>query len=270
MTLRGQHTDPQYDETEFRFIEAVWGGYLSPGGPDEVRRVVENIDFSDKRVLDIGCGSGSITVFLAEEFPLEHITGFDVEEPVIEAARRRASAANLDERVDFVIGQPDVLPFPDCGFDIVFSKCAMYHVVDKVSLLREAFRILKPGGSLVASDWLTSHDGPRSEAMEEFVKAEELSFEGASAGRYEAILRDAGFDEVNFVDCSPWLRVEAREDLERLEGSLFDQLVTEFGLDVVENNIRAWRALIRVLDSRELRWETHLRASRPVEPARLG
>ena len=262
-------TEPQYDETEFQFLEAVWGGYMSPGGPDEVRRVVENIDFSDKRVLDIGCGSGGVTLFLAEEFPLEHITGFDVEEPVVEAARRRASAANLDERVEFVRGQPGGLPFPDCNFDIVFSKCAILHVSDKESLFREAFRILKPGGSLVASDWLTSHDGPRSEAMEEFVKAEELSFEGASPGRYEAILRNAGFDEVNFVDRNPWLRVEAREDLERLRGPLFDHLLAEFGLDVVETNIRAWSALIRVLDSGELR-ETHLRASRPVEPARLG
>jgi SAM-dependent methyltransferase len=259
------HTEPEYDDTDIRFLEAIWGdGYMSPGGPDEVRRIVGNIDFSDKRVLDIGCGSGGIIAFLAEEFPLEHITGFDVEEPVIEAARRRASAANLGERVEFVRGQPGGLPFPDCNFDIVFSKCAIYNISDKESLFREAFRILKPGGSLVASDWLTSHDGPRSEAMEEFVKAEkQLSFEGASAGRYEAILRDAGFDEVNFVDRNPWLRVEAREDLERLEGPLFDQLVAEFSLDVVEDNVRACNALIKVLDSGELR-ETHLRATRPT------
>jgi SAM-dependent methyltransferase len=258
------HTEPEYDDTDIRFLEAIWGdGYMSPGGPDEVRRIVGNIDFSDKRVLDIGCGSGGIIAFLAEEFPLEHITGFDVEEPVIEAARRRASAANLGERVEFVKGQPGGLPFQDCNFDIVFSKDALFHVSDKDSLFREVFRILKPGGSLVASDWLTSHDGPPSIAVEEFVKAERLSYEMASAGRYEAALRDAGFDEVNVVDRNPWYRVKAREELEQLKGPLFDQLVAECGLDLVEKNIGAWGAMIKVLDSGELR-PTHLRATRPT------
>ena len=48
---------PEYDDRAIRFLEALWGeGFLSPGGPDEVRRIVEDIDFSGKRVLDIGCG----------------------------------------------------------------------------------------------------------------------------------------------------------------------------------------------------------------------
>ncbi|MBK5111714.1 MAG: methyltransferase domain-containing protein [Thermoleophilia bacterium] len=261
--------EPEYDDTHIRFLEALWGdGYLSPGGPDEVRRIVGNVDFSAKRVLDIGCGSGGITVFLAGEFPLEHITGFDVEEPVVEAARRRARAANRDERVEFVKGQPGGLPFPDSSFDIVFSKDALIHVSDKESLFREVFRILKPGGSLVASDWLTSHDGPPSQAMEQYLKAEGLSFGMASADRYETALQDAGFDEVILVDRNPWYRVEARKELERLEGPLFDQIVAEVGLELVEKNIRTWTEMIKVLDSGEHR-PTHLRARRPTAEDRL-
>ncbi|MGA7397420.1 MAG: methyltransferase domain-containing protein, partial [Solirubrobacterales bacterium] len=227
-------------------------------------RIVGGLDFSGKDVIDIGCGSGGITVFLAEEFPLAHITGFDVETPVIEAARRRAARANLGQRVEFVRGQSGPLPFPDGSFDIVFSKDALIHVSDKESLFREVFRILKPGGSLVASDWLTSHDGPPSEAMERYLKAEGLSFGMASVDRYESALADAGFDEVNVVDRNPWYRVEAREELKRIEGSCFDQVVTEVGLPLVEKNIRIWTEMIKVLDSGEHR-PTHLRARRPQD-----
>lgn len=256
-------TEPEYDDLHIRFLEALWGdGYLSPGGPDEVRRIVGDVDFAGKRVLDIGCGSGGVTVFLAEEFPLEQITGFDVEEPVVEAARLRASAAGLGRRVEFVRGQPGGLPFPDQSFDIVFSKDALLHIADKESLFREVFRVLKPGGRLVVSDWLTSHDDPPSQAMEDYLEAEGLSFGMASPERYEAALQDAGFEPVELVDRNPWYRVEAREELERLEGPLFERVVAEVGHELVEKNVRIWTAMIKVLDTGEHR-PTHLRAKRP-------
>lgn len=217
---------------------------------------------SDKRVLDIGCGSGGVTVFLAQEFAPEHITGFDVEEPVIEAARRRAGVAGLDQRVEFVKGQPGGLPFPDSSFDIVFSKDALLHIADKESLFREVFRVLKPGGWLAASDWLTSHDGSPSEAMKEYLAAEGLSFGMASPGRYEAALSDAGFGDVEIIDRNPWYRIEAREELKRLQGPLYDEVVAEVGRELVEKNVRIWTAMITVLDAGEHR-PTHLRARRP-------
>ncbi|WP_245440722.1 hypothetical protein [Mesorhizobium sanjuanii] len=52
--------EPEYDDTAIRFLEALWGdGYLSPGGPEEVDRVVEGVSLKGKTILDIGCGSGA-------------------------------------------------------------------------------------------------------------------------------------------------------------------------------------------------------------------
>ena len=85
---------PEYDDDAIRFLEALWGdGYLSPGGPDEVDRVLEGLSLKGKSVLDIGCGSGGITLHLVEKHGAGHATGFDVELPVVEAARRRADKA---------------------------------------------------------------------------------------------------------------------------------------------------------------------------------
>ena len=129
------HPEPEYDDLSIRFLEALWGdGFLSPGGPDEVKRIVEGIDFAGKQVLDIGCGSGGVTAFLAKEFSLAHITGFDVEGPVIAAARQRVARDGLSDRINFVQGAPGPLPFDDQSFDIAFSKDALIHVGDKETL----------------------------------------------------------------------------------------------------------------------------------------
>src|SRR3954453_6398093 len=81
--------EPEYDDTAIRFLEALWGdGYLSPGGPEEVDRVVQGLSLKGKTILDIGCGAGGITLHLVARHNAARATGFDVEKPVIETARR--------------------------------------------------------------------------------------------------------------------------------------------------------------------------------------
>ena len=133
---------------------------------------------------------------------------------------------------------------------------------DQEALFRQVHRVLKPGGFFAASDWLTSHDGPPSAAMETYLAAEGLSFGMASPERYETALTMAGFEDIDIVNRNPWYRVEARRELEKMEGPLFDQLVDDVGEDLVEKNLRAWQTMITVLDSGEHR-PTHLRAKRP-------
>ncbi len=63
------HGDVLYDDLTVDFLEALWGdGYLSPGGPEEVARILAGLDLAGRTVLDIGCGSGGITVSLARDY----------------------------------------------------------------------------------------------------------------------------------------------------------------------------------------------------------
>lgn len=255
--------EPEYDDTHMRFLELLWGdGYLSPGGPAEVDRVLEPFVVAGKDVLDIGCGSGGITLHIARRFWPRSITGFDVEKPVIREATRRAAESGLGNRVHFVQAPPGRLPFLDGSFDIVFSKDAMIHIPDKNAIFAEIFRVLRPGGIFTASDWLVGHDGELSQDMKDYITAEGLSFGMASASRYRQAMGYAGFDDIRTESRNAWYREEARRELNRLETDLYDEAVKITGKDFVEKNLRTWTAMQKVLDSGE-HCPTHLSATKP-------
>jgi phosphoethanolamine N-methyltransferase len=254
---------PEYDDMHMRFLELLWGdGYLSPGGPAEVERVLAHVDLAGKRVLDIGCGSGGITLFIAKRFNPAEIVGFDVELPVIEKARHRATEAGLADRAEFTQGPPGRLPFPDESFDIAFSKDAMVHIPDKDAIFAEIFRVLKPGGTFAASDWLISHDGEPTPDMKDYIAAEGLSFGMASPTRYAEAMKTAGFTEVRTESRNGWYRGEAARELKRLETDLYDEAVRLTGKAFVDKNIATWTAMQKVLDSGE-HCPTHLSAKKP-------
>lgn len=257
------HAEPEYDEAAIRFLETLWGdGYLSPGGPEEVGRVLQGLSLRGRSVLDIGCGSGGVTLALAERHGAAEAVGFDVEAPVVERAKERAQAKGLSDRVRFVQAPPGPLPFPDESFDVVFSKDALVHVPDKEALFSEIFRVLRPGGAFAASDWLIGHDGEPSQAMKDYIAAEGLSFGMASPARYRRAMEKAGFTDIATTDRNPWYREVARAELERLQGPLYAKAAEAVGASYVDKNIRTWKAMIAVLDSGEHR-PTHLRATKP-------
>lgn len=252
-----------YNDRLIAMLDIVWGqGWLSPGGPDEVGRLVQGIDLAGRSVLDIGSGTGGIDCLLVEAHGAGHVTDIDVEDTVIAAARRHAAARGLAGRIDFVKVAPGSFPFPPESFDIVFSKDSIVHIPDKHALMVEVFRVLKPGGRFVASDWLIGHEGAPSPAMATYIKAEGLDFGMASPARYLDAMAQAGFTDTGIVNRNPWYREIARAELAAMQGPLYDKAVQRLGQAFVDHNIAIWQAMIVVLDTGE-HCPHHLHATKP-------
>lgn len=244
-------------------LEAVWGvGFLSPGGPEEVARVIGQADIRGAAVLDIGCGAGGIDIALVRDHGAGFVTGLDVEDAVLAHARGLIAAAGLAARIGLIKVAPGPLPFPPGGFDIVFSKDSIVHIPDKHALMAEAFRVLKPGGWFLASDWLIAHDAAPSPLMAAYIAEEGLDFGMASAARYVDAMVAAGFVDVATTSRNAWYRQAARAELERLQGAAGQTAAQVVGQDFVDRNIAIWQRMIPVLDSGE-HCPTHLRARKP-------
>jgi phosphoethanolamine N-methyltransferase len=252
-----------YAEHHIEFLEALWGdGYLSPGGPDEVDRVLDGIELTGSTVLDIGCGSGGITVDLARRHGAGRVIGIDVEVPVCDHARARAERAGVADRVEIELVEPGPLPFAEASFDVVFSKDSIVHIPDKETMCRDVFRVLRPGGWFVASDWLIAHDDEPSPEMAAYIAAEALDFGMASPARYRRALAAAGFVDVELRNRNEWYREVARDELDRLTGADHDRFVELLGADEVATQIRTWTAMVPVLASGE-HCPHHFRARKP-------
>ncbi len=261
--MASQLASELYSPNLIAMLEHVWGeGWLSPGGPEEVSRLLAGLDLKGKSVLDIGCGAGGIEIELVKAHGASHVTGIDVEDSVLETARRYASRAGTTSSTTFVKVVPGPLPFPDAEFDIVFSKDSIVHIPDKHALMGEVFRVLKPGGWFAASDWLISHDGEPSAAMKTYIALEGLGFGMASPQRYAAAMAAAGFINVRTTSRNTWYCQRAGEELQAMKGPLYATAVARLGQDFVDHNIAIWSAMLPNLQSGE-HCPTHLRAQKP-------
>lgn len=252
-----------YDDTHIAFLEAIWGeGYLSPGGPAEVARVLDGLNLKGARILDIGCGVGGITAGLAATHGAAEVVGLDVEPDVCKAARELVARKGLSDRVTIVQVTPGPLPFGAAEFDLVFSKDSILHVPDKAALARDVFRVLRPGGWFAASDWLIGHEGEPSPEMVHYLKCEDLDFALAGPVAYEAALRAAGFADIRLTSRNAWYREEAKAELARLTGPERGRFEAILGVEEIARQERTWNAMLPVLATGE-HSPHHLRGRKP-------
>ena len=105
------------------------------------------------RLLDVGCGFGAQDILLARKFGPALITGLDVTWPHVRAARHRARVAGLSMGVRFQHGSATELEFADASFTHVLSIEGVVHFNTREKFLRQASRVLRPGGVLLLADY---------------------------------------------------------------------------------------------------------------------
>jgi arsenite methyltransferase len=147
-------------------------------------------------VLDLGSGGGIDVLLSARRVgPSGKAYGLDMTDEMLALARENQRRAGV-ENVEFLKGEIEQIPLPDDSVDVVISNCVINLSGDKDRVLREAFRVLKPGGRFAVSDVVTRGEVPAD------VRQNMLLWVGCIAGalqdyQYVAKLAKAGFDGIN-------------------------------------------------------------------------
>jgi ubiquinone/menaquinone biosynthesis C-methylase UbiE len=155
------------------------------------RQLVNQADIGPTHhVLDIGCGTGSLTLLIKRLHPCAEVVGLDPDPKALARARRKAEEHGLAVQLDR--GFSDELPYAAASFDRVFSAFMLHHLAleEKQKTLREARRVLRSGGALHALDFGgTGHDTGIIAHLFHHAHLEDQH-------RVPALMREAGFAEV--------------------------------------------------------------------------
>ena len=207
-------TSDLYDEGQKSGVpaEALLAS-LGCGNPTALAQLNEG-----ETVLDLGSGGGIDVLLSAKRVgPTGKVFGLDMTDEMLALAnenKRKAGATN----VEFLRGEIESIPLPDNSVDVIISNCVINLSSDKAQVLREAFRVLKPGGRFAVSDVVV-----RGEAPPEVRRNMEL-WVGCVAGaleemEYRDLLADAGFRR---VDIEPTRVYKAEDAAAFLEGTGLD------------------------------------------------
>ncbi len=152
------------------------------------RLVAEAMSGSPRRVLDIGCGTGTLAILLKKLHPEVEVVGLDPDAKALARSRVKASRAGVSIQLDQGFSQK--LPYADASFDCVLSSLMFHHLPADIQekTLREARRVLTPGGSLHLLDMARGDD-----ARGALLNRISGHLQGNSDFRILELMRQAGF-----------------------------------------------------------------------------
>ena len=249
-----------------KFYFTIWGGKdihiglykddVEPVGDashrtdETIAAKIENLG-PDTKVLDIGAAYGGAARYLAETYGC-HVTCVNISDKQNAINREMSEKAGLSDKITVKHGSFEDIPAEDNSFDVVWSQDSILHSGNRVKVMEEVARVLKPGGQFIFTDPMQSDNCP-ADVLQPILDRIHLSTLG-SPGFYEKTLTGMGFEKIGFDDHVDQLRRHYFRVGQELKKN-YDKLV-EVGVsrEYIDNMIKGLEHWVNGADKGYLAW----------------
>lgn len=187
-----------------KYIPALSSKWLTPfydaivEGPMSMARIRKDLllhmgDLGGERILDVGCGTGTMSMLIKQAYPGADMVGLDGDPQILEIARSKAREQGL--QIQFDHGMAFELPYPEASFDVGITSMMLHHLSknDKRQTAKEMYRVLRPGGMLYGADFAEPR-GPIGRGFRPIVRQFERVADNLD-GFLPVMFRQAGFKD---------------------------------------------------------------------------
>ncbi|KAK7505822.1 hypothetical protein BaRGS_00003093 [Batillaria attramentaria] len=242
----------QYSANGILRYEKIFGRtFVSTGGLETTKEFVDMLKLRPgQKVLDVGGGIGGSAFYMAKEFGVK-VVSIDLSSNMTQIGLERARELGIGpDQVSFEIADATKRDYPPQSFDVVYSRDTILHIEDKLSLFKQFFKWLKPGGKVLISDYCCS-EGKHTERFLAYVM--QRGYHLYSPSRYGKLLEEAGFVNVRAEDRSEQFKQVLQRELKTAE-AIKNEFIQEFCEEDYNYIVNGWKdKLVRVGEG-DQRW----------------
>jgi len=244
----------KWSAERIKVAELIWGdGFTFPGGADHVLQMVKPMTLtSAKSMLDIGCGLGGATRAIAKTFGT-WVIGMEASPALAAAGMQYSEMAGLAKKAPIQHFDPGTIEFPPKKFDAVCLRNIFSNITDKHRLLVQAEKALRPGGSMLVSDFAISKSGASSAALSTWSAAEDHPPQLCTLEDFKREFDGLKLDTRVSEDMSAEFRGIVVQGWANLADILQGKQVEPGEAAALAKEIKLWQLRLAALDSGDLR-----------------
>jgi len=231
----------QYLKNGILRYQRVFGyTFVSTGGKQTTEEFVSTLNLKPgMKVLDIGCGTGGSAFYMAEKYGV-HVLGVDLSQNMLDIAymHKGEMPEKVQNLVQFRYLDATQACFPENYFDVVYSRDAIMHIADKEPLYEKILTWLKPGGTLLNSEYVHGRNHPNlSRAYLDYLK--DRCYQLLTVHDYGQLLKKVGFKEVKAIDKTAEFISILKSEMVKFKPTK-EKFVKEFSLKDYNDLVNGW------------------------------